>query len=112
MSAELFFQAKLAFTTGPIELSTMLKEGRDIEVVDVRAAEDFAKGHVSGAVNAPKGSWDTTELSKEKHLIFYCYAQQCHLAARAAYHYARLGHAVMEMEGGWQAWEAMGLPST
>ena len=41
--AKAYFEDKLAFTTGPVELDRMVKEGANIIVVDVRAEEDFAK---------------------------------------------------------------------
>jgi rhodanese-related sulfurtransferase len=43
----------MAFTTGPVELERMMNEG-SVNVVDVRAAEDYAQGHIPGAVNLPK----------------------------------------------------------
>ena len=36
-----YFEDKMAFTTGPIELNWAINEKQDIVVVDVRAAEDF-----------------------------------------------------------------------
>ncbi len=78
-----FFEDKVAFTTGPIELSHML-ESHSVNVVDVRAAEDFEKGHVPGAISLPKGSWENPlGLSRDKINVVYCYSQQCHLAANA-----------------------------
>ena len=44
--AKAYFQDKLDFTTGPVELSKMLKSGQAINVIDVRYAEDFEKGHI------------------------------------------------------------------
>ena len=56
VKAKEFFEAKNAFTTGPVELERMLKSHNNhATVVDVREAEDFAKGHIPGAVNLPHG---------------------------------------------------------
>jgi hypothetical protein len=44
-----FLEAKLAFTTRPAEVEHMIKSGGPIIVVDVREAEDYAKGHAPGA---------------------------------------------------------------
>ena len=52
VKAKEYFEAKMAFTTGPLELSRMIKAG-EVNVVDVRAAEDYKKGHIPGAVNIP-----------------------------------------------------------
>lgn len=104
--AEKYFEAKLAFTTGPIELSHWLEEGAPIQVIDVRAAEDFAKGHIPGAINLPQDQWSTARgLSKEKTNVIYCYSQTCHLAASAAAEFAKRGFSVVELEGGLNTWQ-------
>ncbi|PWU13143.1 MAG: rhodanese [Verrucomicrobia bacterium] len=105
-----YFEDKLAFTTGPVELSHMIKTGDEILVVDVRDEEDYAKGHIPGAINLPRGRWeDPTGLSKERTNILYCYTQTCHLAANAALAFASKGFPVMEMEGGFEGWKKADL---
>jgi rhodanese-related sulfurtransferase len=104
--AKEFFQKKLQFTTGPVELDRAIRQGDGVNIVDVRAAEDYQKGHVPGSVNLPKEKWDTREgLSRDKTNVVYCYTQQCHLAAHAALQFASAGYPVMEMEGGFEAWK-------
>ena len=105
--ARAYFEDKLAFTTGPVELDRWIKAGEDnLVVVDVRAAQDFAKGHIPGAINLPKEKWESLQgLSKEKTNVVYCYTQQCHLAANACLHFASRGYPVMELEGGFEAWK-------
>ncbi len=105
VKAKEFFEQKMTFTTGPVELKRMLKD-ENINVVDVRASEDYAKGHVPGAANLPKEKWDSPEgLKKDKINVLYCYNQQCHLAANAALEFAARGFPVMEMEGGFEVWK-------
>ncbi|HEV2327154.1 MAG TPA: rhodanese-like domain-containing protein [Verrucomicrobiae bacterium] len=53
--AKEYFESKIAFTVGPVELARMLKAG-NIVVVDVREAEDYEKGHIPGAINLPHGT--------------------------------------------------------
>ncbi len=98
--------AELAFTTGPVELDRWIKAGEDnLVVVDVRAAQDFAKGHIPGAINLPREKWESLQgLSRDKTNVVYCYTQQCHLAANACLHFASRGYPVMELEGGFEAW--------
>ena len=104
--AKEYFEAKMAFTTGPVELERMMKQGESINIVDVRAAEDYAEGHIPGAVNLPKDKWHTLEgLRKDKTNVLYCYSHVCHLAATAAVEFASKGHPVMEMDGGFHAWK-------
>lgn len=47
-------------------------------VVDMRAAEDYAKGHVKGAVNLPTGAFaaNLDKLPTDKTLVLYCYSGQ------------------------------------
>lgn len=104
--ARAYFENKVAFTTGPVELSRALKTG-NVTVVDVRAAEDFAKGHIPGAINLPHDTWGNPRgLSRDHNNIVYCYTQQCHLAANACVAFASQGFPVMEMDGGFEAWRA------
>ena len=106
-AARKFFEDKLAFTTGPVELDRWIKTGEDnLVIVDVRAAEDFARGHIPGAIHLPKEKWDKPEgLSKDKTNVVYCYTQQCHLAANACVQFAGRDYPVMELEGGFEAWK-------
>ena len=108
--AKEFFGNKLSFTTGPVEVDHMLKAHENVNVIDVRAEEDFQKGHVPGAINLSSEKWQTFEgLSKDKTNIVYCYSSVCHLAAKAAYKFAEAGFPVMEMDGGFDEWKEHGL---
>lgn len=102
-----YFENKLAFTTGPVELDRLIKSGDNhFTVVDVRAAEDYAKGHIPGAINLPDGTWERPAgLSKDKTNIVYCYTIVCHLAAKACVAFARQGFPVMELDGGFETWK-------
>jgi len=104
--ARTYFENKLAFTTGPVELDRWIKSGENnLVVVDVRAAEDYAKGHIPGAINIPKEKWNNPQgLSKDKTNVVYCYTQQCHLAANACVQFASRDYPVMELDGGFETW--------
>jgi rhodanese-related sulfurtransferase len=101
-----YFTNKMKYTTGPVETSHKIKENaEDIQIVDVRAEKDFREGHVPGAINLPQEEWDSFRgLSKDKTNILYCYSHVCHLAAKAAMHFAAKGYPVMEMDGGFKSW--------
>jgi rhodanese-related sulfurtransferase len=105
-----YFQNKLSFTTGVHELEIILQQNKeDFAVIDVRYPADYAQGHVPGALNLPKGKWQNAKgLSKAGINYLYCYNQTCHLAAEAAAELARQGYRVVEVEGGWAAWQANG----
>ena len=105
-SARKFFEDKLAFTTGPVELDRWIKAGEDnLVVVDVREREDYDKGHIPGAISVPKEQWQQPRgLSKNKTNVVYCYTQQCHLGANACVQFAGMDYPVMELEGGFEGW--------
>ena len=107
--AKEYFESKMAFTTGPVELERMMKS-KEVNVVDVRAADDYAEGHIPSAVNLPKDRWQNpneleTKLRKDKVNVLYCYSHVCHLAASAAVEFSGKGYPVMELEGGWRWWK-------
>ena len=109
VKAREFFENKIAFTTGPVELERMMKEG-NVNIVDVRAADDYAKGHIPGAVSLPKDRWATLQgLRKDRVNVLYCYSLVCHLAATGAVQFAAQGYPVMELDGGWRWWSEDGF---
>src|SRR5687767_7709036 len=80
-----YFEAKNSFTIGPVEVMRLLDQGGDVRIVDVRSPQDYAQGHLPGAVNIPSDQWAASPLlSKERTHIVYCYTQTCHLASKAA----------------------------
>jgi rhodanese-related sulfurtransferase len=109
--ARKFFDDKMKFTTGPVELKRMIDINENTNIVDVRSSEDFAQGHISGAVNLPKQNWDTSAgLKVDVVNVIYCYSEVCHLAAAAAREFADQGFSVMELEGGFDEWQHYNMP--
>lgn len=109
--AQQYFRDKMAFTTGVHELEVMLggEAKTPYQVIDVRYPADFAASHVPKALNLPRGKWNTPKgVSRDATLYLYCYNQTCHLAAEAAVVLTAQGYRVVEVEGGWAAWEANG----
>ncbi|MBW8002879.1 MAG: rhodanese-like domain-containing protein [Planctomycetes bacterium] len=109
--AEKFFKAKTEFTTGPMELQHMMEDEENINIIDVRTADDFAKGHIPGAISLPRDEWLTCKgLTKDRNNVIYCYSEVCHLAAEAAKEFASEGFPVIELEGGFEEWQKYNLP--
>lgn len=114
LSATDFFARRLAYTLGPVELQEMMKENK-IKLIDVRYREDFEESHIEGAIHIEK-----SELKEKLHTlsegdvhVIYCYNQQCHLGAAAAFILAQNGYPVMELEGGFKTWkEEFKMPTT
>src|SRR5688572_7648887 len=95
-----YFSHKMEFTTGPVELKRAMDRD-EVVVIDVRATEDYAKGHIPGAISVPKEKWEQpTGLHRDKTNVVYCYSQVCHLAATAALDWTAQGYPIMELEGG------------
>src|SRR5579872_7396744 len=96
-----YFKDKITFTAGPMELKRWIDDKEGINVVDVRFEEDYAKGHIPGAVSLPKEKWGSfAGLKKDKVNVVYCYTQQCHLAPEAAVEFTKAGYPCVELEGG------------
>ena len=114
--ARAFFEDRIAFTTGAHELDVLLGGGSDpatYQVVDVRFPDDYAEGHVPGAINLPMPKWENRRyleehLDRDATLYLYCYTPTCHLAAQAAVKLTAAGFRVVEVEGGWEDWLARG----
>jgi rhodanese-related sulfurtransferase len=89
------------------------KANRDpsLFVLDVRTPEEFATGHVPGAVNIPydQVASHLTEIPKDKEVVLYCRSgRRAGLAGEVlkASGYAKLAH----LEGDMQAWLKDGRP--
>jgi len=108
--AKQFFADKMAFTTGPVEVSHQLAKKEPVVIIDVRESKDFKQGHVPGALSLPQEKWGTCAgLRRDALNIIYCYAQNCHMGAHAALQFAAKGYSVMEMDGGFESWKENGL---
>lgn len=86
--------------------------------VDARLPEEYAEGHIPGAVNLPADDFDETYpklakgLREASSIIAYCSDIQCDQGAKVADWLAERGHSgVYLMFSGWDEWEAAGYPS-
>lgn len=114
--AAAYFEQELAYTTNPygVKLATEGKRAK-INIVDVRSAEAFAKGHIPGAINIPFENFDEDQtdipgLKKDEYNVVYCYTELCNLAQKASLKFAKLGYPVKEMKGGFEGWEEHKYP--
>lgn len=105
-SAYEYFASKLAFTTGPAEVKQYQEQNGKFNLIDVRKKEDYAKGHIPGAMSLPEEDWKSMKgLSKDSNNVLYSYSESCHLAAKAATQFSESGYPVMELQGGYKAWK-------
>jgi len=63
--AEALLDSAAAEGEGPVELERMVQQGQPVHIVDVRAAEDYAEGHIPGAVWVP-GMWPSSHSSRSR----------------------------------------------
>lgn len=105
------FRGQVEFTTGPVELNEMISRNDNINIMDVGKSEDYAKGHVPGAISLPKESWPTfAGLSRNRVNIVYCYSEVCHFAGGATKYFAEHDFPVTEPGGGSEGWKQHNLP--
>lgn len=89
-----------------------LKNG-DVQILDVRTPEEYAEGHIKGAVNIDVYESDfqaaaSDSLSVEKPVYVYCRSGRRSLMAGEML--AKEGYNVVDLDGGIIAWEKAGLP--
>jgi rhodanese-related sulfurtransferase len=92
-------------------LQHQAKHADHLFVLDVRTPEEFAAGHVPGAVNISHEQLATrlAEVPKDKDVVLYCRSgRRAGMAADVlrANGYTRLSH----LDGDMQAWVANGRP--
>ncbi|MEO1278623.1 MAG: rhodanese-like domain-containing protein, partial [Planctomycetota bacterium] len=77
----------------------------EVAVLDVRRATEFAAGRLDGAQNIAHTRLASRldELPADRTLLIHC--QGGIRSARACGYLQRLGYGVINMEGGYEAWQ-------
>lgn len=93
------------------ELRRRMKAGV-VTVLDVRPSEEYALGHVPGAVNIPLKELDRrlSELPRKQEIVAYCRGAYCVLAFEAVAALRALGHKARRLQDGFPEWRAARLP--
>jgi rhodanese-related sulfurtransferase/DNA-binding transcriptional ArsR family regulator len=88
-----------------------VKEGLMV-VIDVRPADEFAQGHVPGAINIPLHALKRrlADLPKRKEIVAYCRGPYCVLSFDAVDALRKKGFRARRLEEGFPEWRAAGLP--
>jgi rhodanese-related sulfurtransferase/predicted transcriptional regulator len=81
-------------------------------VIDVRPPEEFAAGHLPGAINVPIDELESrlVKFSKRKELIAYCRGPYCVMSFDAVRTLRDRGLKARRLEGGFPEWRSAGLP--
>jgi ArsR family transcriptional regulator len=83
-----------------------------VTVLDVRPEDEFALGHVAGALNIPLRELEArlTELDPSQEIVAYCRSHYCVLSFEAVAALRTRGFKVRRLEEGFPEWRAAGLP--
>ena len=93
------------------DLMARIKSG-EVTVLDVRPEDEFASGHVAGAINIPLQQLKRrlAELPKNREVVAYCRGPYCVLAFEAVEILRGKGRQARHLQDGFPEWRAAGLP--
>jgi rhodanese-related sulfurtransferase/biotin operon repressor len=98
----------------PVPAKELLDRARKglVTVLDVRPPEEFASGHLPGAVNIPIHELEKRlgELPKRKEVIAYCRGPYCLMSYDAVELLRKRGLKARRLENGLPEWRVAGLP--
>jgi len=98
----------------PVGRAELLRRVRDgsVIVLDVRPPEEYAAGHVPGAVSMPLESLEAglIHLPKGKPVVAYCRGPYCVMAFEAVLRLRERGRDARRLEEGFPEWRAEGMP--
>ena len=93
------------------ELMDRIRSGL-VTVVDVRPKEEYAAGHLPGAINIPLAELDTSfkKLPRNRQIVAYCRGPFCLLSFEAVARLRDKGLKARRLETGFPEWKIAGLP--
>ena len=98
----------------PLPREELLARARDglVTVLDVRPAEEYAAGHVPGAVNVPLAELEDwlDRLDPAQEIVAYCRGPHCVLAFDAVARLRDQGLKARRLQDGFPEWKLAGLP--
>ncbi|MFK4730020.1 rhodanese-like domain-containing protein [Agromyces mediolanus] len=107
------FAARLAYETDVSDVAAALRdEPAGFVLVDTRSEASWRQGRVPGAVHLPTraiAERAAAVVPAGAAVVVYCWGPGCNGAQRAALEFARLGHPVKEMIGGFEYWVREGF---
>jgi rhodanese-related sulfurtransferase/DNA-binding transcriptional ArsR family regulator len=95
----------------PRELLARARKGL-VTVLDVRPAEEYAAGHLPGAINVPVEKLESflAKLPRQKEVVAYCRGPYCLMSFEAVEKLRKRGFKAKRLENGYPEWRAAGLP--
>jgi len=107
-----YFLARDALeTVSRAELLERVEQG-GVTVLDVRPREEFARGHIPGAVSVPLEELEARmrTLPRRGEIVAYCRGPYCVLAPQAVELLRRRGFRARRLEEGMPEWRLAGFP--
>ena len=93
------------------ELQKRIRDGSAV-VLDVRPAEEYEAGHISGARSIPvmelRGRMK--EVPRDRLVVAYCRGPYCVFADQAVTLLRGAGYRAFRLEGGFPDWQIQGMP--
>lgn len=84
----------------------------EVTVLDVRPGEEYAAGHIPGAISVPVGELTArlAELPPDTEVVAYCRGEYCVMAHDAVRLLRTRGRPARRLAGGMLEWRLAGLP--
>ena len=91
------------------ELARRLDAGT-VVLIDVRPAEEYAQGHIAGAISVPLDELATwaKQAPRRKQIVAYCRGPYCVYAAQAVAELRKRGRRALRLRDGVVEWRAAG----
>ncbi len=98
----------------PLAREELLARARDglVTVLDVRPPEEYAAGHLPGAINVPLADLERQldRIGRDREVVAYCRGPHCILAFDAVARLRRHGFRARRLQDGFPEWQRQGLP--
>ncbi|WP_225919714.1 ArsR/SmtB family transcription factor [Actomonas aquatica] len=98
----------------PVSRTELLrrKKAGAVFVIDVRPVEEFAEGHIPGAMHVPLVELERrlAEFPRDQEIVAYCRGPYCVLAFEAVARLRRQGYQARRLQDGFPEWKLARLP--
>jgi rhodanese-related sulfurtransferase/DNA-binding transcriptional ArsR family regulator len=98
----------------PVSREELLQRSRagEVTVLDVRPPDEFALGHLPGAINIPLRELETrlAQFDPAQEIVAYCRGPYCVLSYEAVAALRARGFKARRLQDGLPEWRAAGLP--
>jgi len=98
----------------PVSREDLMERMRDglVTVLDVRPRDEFAMGHIPGALNVPLAELESrlADFGLDREIVAYCRGAYCVMSFEAVAALRARGFKVRRLEDGLPEWRAAGLP--